>query len=233
MVNGDEPLCVSFFFLFAIASSKEKWVMDLWNQSNERGCWTPSFSRHLNDWEIEIVGHFFSRLQEKAVIRRETLLGWHDSFVGRKRKKAWGATPLYLFWIIWKERNKRLFENKELSDQKLKCCFFVTCVFDQVVYNWRSNVLIWFHWLVRLFLREWVVFCCPFYFSFSIFFLSFLAIIVYVLYALVCSFWWFLFNTIFIYLSKMIPLQKGELETLHILRRGWWWWWWWFSAQWS
>ncbi|RVW50790.1 hypothetical protein CK203_076819 [Vitis vinifera] len=68
--------------------------MDLWNQSNERGCWTPSFSRHLNDWEIEIVGHFFSRLQEKAVIRRETLLGWHDSFVGRKRKKAWGATPL-------------------------------------------------------------------------------------------------------------------------------------------
>ena len=30
-------------------------------------------------------------------IVRETLLGWHDSFVRRKRKKVWRATPLSFF----------------------------------------------------------------------------------------------------------------------------------------
>ena len=54
---------------------------------------------------------------------RETLLGWHDTFVGRKRKEVWRVAPLCLFWIIWKERNTRLFENVELSDHRLKVLF--------------------------------------------------------------------------------------------------------------
>ena len=35
--------------LFAMASSKEAWVADLWNQSNFSSCWTASFPRNLND----------------------------------------------------------------------------------------------------------------------------------------------------------------------------------------
>ena len=62
---GNEPLCVSFLSLFALASSKEVWVADSQNQSNIRGCRTTNFSRHLNDWEI--VECFFSRLQERVV----------------------------------------------------------------------------------------------------------------------------------------------------------------------
>ena len=50
-------------------------------------------------------------------------LGWHGSFVGRKRKKAWRAMLLCLFWIIWKERNRRSFENVKLSIQRLKFLF--------------------------------------------------------------------------------------------------------------
>ena len=42
-------------------------LSDIWNQPNVGCCWTPSFSRHLNDWEIEIVKWFLSRLQEKVV----------------------------------------------------------------------------------------------------------------------------------------------------------------------
>lgn len=53
---------------------------------------------------------------------RETLLGWNGSFVDRRRKKAWKATPLCIFWIIWKERNWRLLENK-MSNQRLKSSF--------------------------------------------------------------------------------------------------------------
>ena len=39
------------------------------------------------------------------------LLRWGGSFVGRKRKKAWKVTPLCIFWTIWRERNRRSFEN--------------------------------------------------------------------------------------------------------------------------
>ena len=54
---------------------------------------------------------------------RETLLGWQGLFIGRKRKKVWSATPLCLFQTIWKERNRRSFENMELSVQRLKFLF--------------------------------------------------------------------------------------------------------------
>ena len=57
----------SFPSLFVLASSKEAYVTILWNQSNVRGCWTLSFSRHLKDWEIEIMKCFLSKLQEKVV----------------------------------------------------------------------------------------------------------------------------------------------------------------------
>ena len=45
---------------------------------------------------------------------REALLGWHGSFVDKKRKKAWMMTPLCLFWVAWKERNRIVFDNEEL-----------------------------------------------------------------------------------------------------------------------
>ena len=35
---GNGPLCASFPSLYTLASSKEAWVVDLWNQSNVNGC---------------------------------------------------------------------------------------------------------------------------------------------------------------------------------------------------
>ena len=61
-------LCVSFSSLFALATSKEAWMGDLWSRSNSRGVWTPGFSRHLNDWEIENVEHFSARLLVKGLV---------------------------------------------------------------------------------------------------------------------------------------------------------------------
>ena len=46
---------------------------------------------------------------------RETLLNWHGSFVGKKRKKVWRAAPLYIFWTVWKVRNRLAFKNDVLS----------------------------------------------------------------------------------------------------------------------
>ena len=50
----------------------------------------------------------------------ETLLGWFGSFVGKKRKKTWKLAPLCLFWMVWKERNRIAFDNKEFLIHRLK-----------------------------------------------------------------------------------------------------------------
>ena len=44
-------------------------------------------------------------------------------FVGKKRKKVWRAAPLCFFWMVWKEKNLRAFDNKEHSAQILKMFF--------------------------------------------------------------------------------------------------------------
>ena len=54
---------------------------------------------------------------------KEMLSGWNGTFVGKKRKGVWKASPLCLFWTVWKTRNKVAFEEKELSIQRLKASF--------------------------------------------------------------------------------------------------------------
>ena len=54
---------------------------------------------------------------------KETLLGWRGSFVGKNRKVVWQASPLCLFWSIWKVRNRIAFEDSALSIQGLKASF--------------------------------------------------------------------------------------------------------------
>ena len=54
---------------------------------------------------------------------RDTLLGWRGFNMGKKRRKVWKATPLCLFWAIWKERNRIAFENEELLIHRLKNSF--------------------------------------------------------------------------------------------------------------
>ena len=46
------------------------------------------------------------------------------SFVGKKWLKVWKTVPLCIFFLlIWKERNKIVFENGEFSIQRLKNSF--------------------------------------------------------------------------------------------------------------
>ena len=52
-----------------------------------------------------------------------TLLAWQGAAVGKKCKKIWLAAPLCLFWILWRARNRLVFENEGTSDQKIKANF--------------------------------------------------------------------------------------------------------------
>ena len=60
---------------------------------------------------------------------RDTLSGRHGSFVGKKCKKVWQASPLCLFWMVWKARNNMHLITKVFSIQKLKKDFvyFLWC----------------------------------------------------------------------------------------------------------
>ena len=48
----------SFPELYSIASSKDAWMSDLW----EDGGWSLRFTRQLHDWELEEVQAFLGRL---------------------------------------------------------------------------------------------------------------------------------------------------------------------------
>ena len=56
---------------------------------------------------------------------KEVLYSWGGFFVGKKRKKLWNSIPLFIFWTVWKERNRLAFrgEGGELAIQRFKYSF--------------------------------------------------------------------------------------------------------------
>ena len=63
--------------------------------------------------------------------------------MGKKRKKAWMAAPLSIFWSIWWERNYIAFENKGLSAQRMKASFICNlCSWSNVYIVERPRSLV-------------------------------------------------------------------------------------------
>ena len=54
---------------------------------------------------------------------KDTLLSWKGSFVGKRRKKAWMIAPLCIFWTIWWEKNRLVFEDVNISVNRMKYTF--------------------------------------------------------------------------------------------------------------
>ena len=57
---------------------------------------------------------------------RQLLLAWQSASVGKKRKRVWMAAPLCLFWTLWMERNRVVFENETPSAHRMKSFFLFT-----------------------------------------------------------------------------------------------------------
>ncbi|RVW75063.1 hypothetical protein CK203_056012 [Vitis vinifera] len=62
---GDKALSLSFPSLYALVTSKEAWVVEVWDATGEDGGSNPRFSRPFNDWEMEMVERFIFLLQGK------------------------------------------------------------------------------------------------------------------------------------------------------------------------
>ena len=107
----------------------------------------------------------FGVLWVLPLLVKEVLLGWHRLFVGKKRRKVWKAAPLYLFWTIWKERNRIAFENEEFFIRRLKYSF--VCNFwswTKLCIDGLNSLINFFDWLGSRW--RWVSFLYPSFFCF-------------------------------------------------------------------
>ena len=62
---GVETLCNCFPSLFILATNKEAKVVDIWDRREGAGCWSPTFLRSLNDWELEEMTRFLHTLHDQ------------------------------------------------------------------------------------------------------------------------------------------------------------------------
>ena len=102
-------------------------------------------------WELICVLFGVSWVLSSSV--RDTLLDWCDPFVGNKRKKVWQATPLCLFWTVWKAKNNIAFDDEVFSIRKLKRDFVCFLWVDSKLFLDDCPVFSWFSWMVGYFLR--------------------------------------------------------------------------------
>lgn len=81
--SGEEPLCLSFPSLYTLVASKEAWVAYYWDDTGGMGHWTLRFTRHFNNWELDIIETFLSRLTGNLVRR-----GDNDKVVWKDDKRG-------------------------------------------------------------------------------------------------------------------------------------------------
>ena len=60
--RSKEAMCSIHPSLFNLDLNKEATVADMWDSDRGEGCWSPTFLRSLNDWEIEVVERFLQTL---------------------------------------------------------------------------------------------------------------------------------------------------------------------------
>jgi hypothetical protein len=59
----------------------------------------------------------------------DLLFGWHN-WLGKNQSKIWNLVPSCLFWILWQERNSRIFENEKRTVSQLYK------LFSNTLYDW-------------------------------------------------------------------------------------------------
>ncbi|RVW79010.1 Transposon TX1 uncharacterized 149 kDa protein [Vitis vinifera] len=98
---GTSPLSETFPSLFALATSKEAWVNEVWTAaSDRRGSWTPTFNRLFNDWEMEEVGRLLCYLEGKMVrVDEEDRVSWVNSKDEIGCKRGVGFWQIGVFFV--------------------------------------------------------------------------------------------------------------------------------------
>ena len=59
----------------------------------------------------------------------DLMISWMRSFRKSRHAEEWGAVPLCVMWVLWRERNQRVFEGQEQTVLELKILLLCT-LFD-------------------------------------------------------------------------------------------------------
>ena len=138
---------------------------------------------------------FFRGLLGDSFFRKRDYVRSTWFFCQKTAEKVWGATHLCLLWTIWKERDRRSFENEEFSYQRLKILFLGNLLSRTKLFIAESSMS-FFDWLGSVWGNKWF-FVFPFPF-FSTFWRS-----LYTSYVLQCApFWCFSISFLFTYQKK-------------------------------
>ena len=77
-------------------------------------------------WSLVFRSFGFSWVLPRSVA--DTLFGWWN-WPGKHLSSIWNLAPLCLMWCLWRERNRRMFEDMDSSDDQLLASFSGT-LFD-------------------------------------------------------------------------------------------------------
>ena len=69
-------------------------------------------------WSLVFSTFGLALVQPGSVV--SVLRSCYGGRVGKRRRKAWTFAPLCLMWIIWLERNRRMFRDLFVSTVRLK-----------------------------------------------------------------------------------------------------------------
>ena len=72
-------------------------------------------------WDLLLAITGFHWVFPRSV--RQLLLVWQSVSVGKNGKRVWLAAPLCIFWTLWMERNRVVFENEAPSAHRMKSFF--------------------------------------------------------------------------------------------------------------
>ena len=105
---GGEALGDRFPTLFNLATNKEAKVADIWDIREGDGCWSPTFLRALNDWEIEEMTRFLHILHDQMLrstgVDKISLQDVKDrGFSVKSMYKGVDVSPTFVFphRIVW------------------------------------------------------------------------------------------------------------------------------------
>ncbi|CAN4092377.1 unnamed protein product [Withania somnifera] len=111
------------------------WILIHPNVKSQGGGLGLQLRRNLKDWELEIIASFHNTMAEFNNLNMEenifvewvkprnitNLLNcWNMVGNAAKKEERWKIVPACIWWIVWKERNRRCFEDKQSSLQEFK-----------------------------------------------------------------------------------------------------------------
>ena len=76
-------------------------------------------------WSLVFRSFGFSWVLPRSVA--DTLFGWWN-WPGKHLSSIWNLAPLCLMWCLWRERNRRTFEDKESLDDQLLAISVALCL---------------------------------------------------------------------------------------------------------